>query len=240
MPQLLRGVGDPPDAAPGAHVGVARAGDLPVPFAYWVPAGYEARRAAPLVVLLHGAGQPETDLIARRFVRELADATGAVVLAPGGDDRDAGAMLAALDAAQAALAPALALDSRRRYLGGFSNGVYAAYHAVARQPQGCAGFLGIAGFLRGEDAPAVGLRLRGGGRLVIGAGDEVIGAATVRANVRHLRGAGVYARYYEVAGAPHAWRPLEAAIARAWRDMLAGVTNVENDGLGTVSDRGLS
>jgi hypothetical protein len=47
---------------------------------------------------------------------------------------------------------------------------------------------------------------------------------------------GIFARYYEVAGAPHALRPLEAAIARAWRDMLAGVTSIDNDGLGSVTE----
>ncbi len=208
-----------------------------MPFAYWVPAGYDARRPAALLVLLHGASQPESDLIARRFVRELADATGTVVLAPGGDDRDADAMFAALDASQAALATGLALDPRRRYVGGFSNGVFSAYHAVARDARGYAGFIGIAGFLRGEDARAVGRRLHGqGAYLVIGANDEVIGTAAVRSSVRTLRGAGVYARYYEVPGAPHALRPLEATIARAWHDMLSGVTSIENDGLGTVSE----
>ena len=237
VPQLLRGSGDPLDAAPGAHAGVAKAGTLPLPFAYWIPAGYDARRPAALVVLLHGASQPESDLIARRFVRELADATGTIVLAPGGDDRDADAMLAALDASQAALGAAVALDPHRRYLSGFSNGVFSAYHAAARDARGYAGLLGIAGFLRREDVRAVGRRLHGqGAYLVIGTNDEVIGADAVRSNVRALRGMGVFARYYEVPGAAHALRPLEAAIARAWRDMLAGVTSIDNDGLGTVSD----
>ncbi len=237
VPQVLRGSGDAPSTAPGAHAGVAQAGSLPVPFAYWVPAGYDARRPAALVVLLHGASQPESDLIARRFLRELADATGTVVLAPGGDDRDADAMLASLDAAQTALGTGLALDPRRRYIGGFSNGVFSAYHAVARGARGYAGFLGIAGFLRGDDARAVGRRLHGqGAYLVIGSADEVIGTAAVRASVRALRGLGVFARYYEVAGAPHALRPLETTIARAWRDMLSGVTSIENDGLGTVTE----
>jgi hypothetical protein len=45
----------------------------------------------------------------------------------------------------------------------------------------------------------------------------------------------VYARYYEVAGAPHALSPLDNAIAHAWRDMLAGVNSLDNDGLGTVT-----
>ena len=230
---LLRGVGDPVDAAPGAHAGLARAGDAPVPFAYWVPAGYDARRPAPLVVLLHGAGEPETDVIARRFLRELADATGTVVLAPGGDDRDGDAMAAGLEAAEAALSPALALDPHRRYLGGISRGVFGAFHAVARAARPPAGFLGIAGVLDDADAAAVERRLRGkGAYLVIGSRDEAFGTAPVRANVRTLRAAGVRARYYEVPGAVHGLGPNATGIVRAWHDMLDGVVTVPNDGLG--------
>jgi hypothetical protein len=127
------------------------------------------------------------------------------VLAPGGDDRDADAMLAALDASQAALAAGVPTNPRRRYVGGFCNGVFSAYHAVARDRRGYAGFFGIAGFLRGDDARAVGRRLHGeGAYLVISANDEVIGTAS---------------------------------IARAWHDMLAGVTSTDDDGLGSVGER---
>ncbi len=232
VPELLRGVSDPIGATPGAHVGLARAGDAPVPFAYWVPAGYDPRRPAPLVVLLHGAGEPESDVIARRFLRELADATGTVVLAPGGEDRDGDAMAAGLEAAEAALSPALALDPKRRYLGGISRGVFGAFHAVTRAAEAPAGFLGIAGVLDDADAAAVERRLRGKGvYLVIGSRDEAFGTAPVRANVRALRAAGVRARYYEVPGAVHGLGPNATGIVRAWHDMLAGVT-VPDDGLG--------
>lgn len=64
----------------------------------------------------------------------------------------------------------------------------------------------------------------------------MLGTAAVRASVRALRGQGVYPRYYEAAGAPHAPRPRETTIARAWRDMLSGVTSIDNDDLGTVSE----
>lgn len=236
VPALLRGTPPPLDAAPGGHIGIVRAGGHDEPFAYWVPRGYDARKPAPLVVLVHGATQPETDLVARSFFRELADASGAVLLAPGGEDRDAEAMLRSLDAAEHALAAAVPTDPRRRYAGGFSNGVYCAYHAVAVQGEQYAGFLGIAGFMLREDVRAVGLRLYGeGAYIVIGADDRVIGVPAVRSNVRALRSAHVFARYYEVPGAPHALRPLYPAIARAWNDMLSGNTKIENDGLGGVN-----
>ena len=237
VPALLYGTAPPLDAAPGAHVGLVRAGNHDEPFAYWVPRGYDPRKPGPLVVLVHGATQPETDVIARAFFRDLADASGAVILAPGGEDRDADAMLRSLDASERALAAAVPTDVRRRYAGGFSNGVFCAYHAVAVQGRPYAGFLGIAGFMLRDDVRAVGLRLNGeGAYLVIGAEDRVIGTAVVRSNVRVLRSEHVYARYYEVPRAPHALRPLYATIAKAWNDMLAGVTTIEKDGLGGVSD----
>jgi predicted esterase len=236
VPALVSGTPPPLDAAPGGHVGIVHAGGHDEPFAYWVPRGYDPRKPAPLVVLVHGATQPETDLVARSFFRDLADASGAVLLAPGGEDRDPEAMLRSLDAAEHALAAAVPTDPRRRYAGGFSNGVFCAYHAVAVQGQPYAGFLGIAGFVLREDVHAVGLRLYGeGAYIVIGADDRVIGVPAVRSNVRALRTAHVYARYYEVPGAPHALRPLYPAIAKAWNDMLSGNTKIDNDGLGGVN-----
>jgi hypothetical protein len=237
VPALLTGTAPPLDAAPGAHAGIARAGDHDEPFAYWVPRGYDPRKPGPLVTLLHGATQPETDLVARAFFRDLADATGAVLLAPGGDDRDADAMARSVEAAQRAVAPVVASDPRRSYIGGFSNGVFCAYHTVAIQRQRYAGFLGIAGFVRRDDLRAVGAQLSGEGAYIVeGADDTIISPPVVRATVRMLRGQHVYARYYEVARAPHALRPLYAAIAKAWNDMLAGVTRIDDDGLGGVSD----
>jgi predicted esterase len=210
--------------APGAHAGVARAGGRDEPFAYWIPAGYDARAPGPLVVLFHGAIQPETDLIARRFFGGLADASGAIVLAPGGNDRDADAMARSLDAAERALHRVVAWDAKRRYVGGFSNGVFGAFHAVALQGGPCAGFLGIEGIMLPVDLRGVTLRLdTRAAFLVTGTGDTVIPSARVRDVVAMLRKEQVPARLYEVPGAPHGLRALYPAIARAWREMLAGV-----------------
>jgi len=240
VPALLSGTAPALDAAPGAHVGIVRAGDHDEPFEYWVPRNYDARKPPPLVVLLHGRGQPETDIVARAFFRDLADRTGTVLLAPGGDDRDANAMARSTDAAERAIARAVPTDARRRYAGGFSNGVYCAYHLVATGAGPFAGFLGIAGVLRPLDTRGAGLGLAGeGAYLVIGSDDTVIGTSAVRSSVRRLRAEHVYARYYEVARAPHALRPLYSTIAAAWSDMLAGVTEIPNDGLGIVSDTGV-
>jgi hypothetical protein len=211
-----------PTAAPGAHVGVVRAGARDTGFAYWVPAGYDSRHPGPLVVLFHGAIQPETDLVARAFFRDLADASGAVILAPGGDDRKPDEMAASLEAAERVLHPAVAWDPARRYVGGFSNGVFDAFHAIAiQQREPCAGFLGIAGFMLPADADGVGMQLSGRRAVMVsGAADKTIPTATVRKVVSMLLARQVDARLESVPNAGHSLRALYPAIAGAWREVV--------------------
>jgi predicted esterase len=233
VPALLASAAPALTAAPGAHAGIARAGagrgGRDEAFAYWIPAGYDPRAPGPLVVLFHGAIQPETDLVARAFFRGLADASNAILLAPGGNDRDADAMLRSLEAAERALRPVIAWDAKRRYLGGFSNGVFGAFHAVALQNAPCAGFLGIAGYMVPTDLHGVSTHLDvHGAFLVTGTYDTVIPSSEVRKVADSLRRERVPARLYEVPGAPHGLRALYPAIARAWRDMLAGVTKSDD------------
>jgi predicted esterase len=229
VPALLASGAPALSAAPGAHASIVRAGRRDEAFAYWVPAGYDARTPGPLVVLFHGAIQPETDLVARAFFRDLADASNAILLAPGGNDRDADAMLRSLDAAERALRPVVAWDAKRRYLGGFSNGVFGAFHAVALQNAPCAGFLGIAGVMQPGDLHGVTIRLdTHAAFLVTGTYDRIIPSSEVHKVVDNLRRERVPARLYEVPGAPHGLRALYPAISRAWHDMLAGVTKSDD------------
>ncbi|MBV8531448.1 MAG: hypothetical protein JO104_09030, partial [Candidatus Eremiobacteraeota bacterium] len=54
------------------------------PVAVYVPRGYAANRAAPLIVLLHGHPQSETQLLAQPYVAQLAERTNTIVIAPWG------------------------------------------------------------------------------------------------------------------------------------------------------------
>ncbi len=237
VPALLGGAPPALEATPGAHVGLARVGNRYEPFAYWVPHGYTPRTPAPLVLLLHGTTQAENDFVARAFFRDLADASGAVLLAPGGDERDVDAMARSTAAAQRALAAVVAIDPHRRYAGGYSNGVSCAFHAVATLHEPFAAILAISGVVHAVDLRAVGVQLANEGAYVVeGGGDHVIGVPAVRATVRVLRARHVYARYYEDPRGAHELRPLYETIARAWDDMFAGVTAIPDDGLGQVTD----
>lgn len=230
---LLEGTTPPLDAAPGAHAGIAE-GET---FAYYIPRGYDPRRAAPLVVFFHGHTQPETDLIARRAITDVADETGVVILAPGGDDTDLPAIRRSARAALGALAPLVKTDPGRRYAAGYSNGVFDAFNAYATDG-GYVALLGIAGIARREDAAAIGRRLAGSPvYLLAGGHDRVIPRDAVKSVVRGLRRQGIFARYYETPEATHALTSHAAAFSRAWHDMLAGITRLDNDGLGDVTER---
>ena len=116
-----------PDArpqAPGLRAlegGRGRAGLL------YVPAGYSPDRAAPLVVLLHGAGADARAGLAPLL--HLADEAGTVLLAPEARGRtwDAilganGADVASVDALLRQVLDRFAIDPSRVAAGGFSDG----------------------------------------------------------------------------------------------------------------------
>ncbi|MDQ6826093.1 MAG: hypothetical protein M3Z14_02695, partial [Candidatus Eremiobacteraeota bacterium] len=54
------------------------------PFALYIPRSYRPEPAQTLVVLLHGNGQTESELLGAPYFRKLADDTGTVILAPFG------------------------------------------------------------------------------------------------------------------------------------------------------------
>jgi predicted esterase len=94
---------------------------------FFVPAAYDARRPAPLVVMLHGAGGEGERTMAS--ARALADAAGVVLLVPPSRGPTWDVLLGAygsdvqfVDAALAAAFARCAVDPARVALGGFSDG----------------------------------------------------------------------------------------------------------------------
>ena len=95
----------------------------------YVPAAYRAEHPAPLVVLLHGAGEDARDGLA--LLRGQADGAGLILLAPGsrGPTWDAivgrgryGADVAAIDQALEQTFSRYAVDPARVAVGGYSDG----------------------------------------------------------------------------------------------------------------------
>jgi phospholipase/carboxylesterase len=111
-------------AAPGLHsLGLTRDRDALI----YIPTSYRAHHAAPLAVMLHGAGGVAQHGIS--LMEALADAAGLVVLAPASRDqtwdviRDAfGADVKLIDEALAATFERCAVDTQRLAVGGFSDG----------------------------------------------------------------------------------------------------------------------
>ncbi len=115
---------------PASPVGLRPLGpDAPRDGYLYVPAAYRAGRPAPLVVLLHGAGEDARDGLA--LLRGQADGGGLILLAPGsrGPTWDAivsrghyGLDVAAIDRALEQTLSRYAVDPTRLAIGGYSDG----------------------------------------------------------------------------------------------------------------------
>jgi len=95
----------------------------------YVPAGYRGRRPAPLVLLLHGAGEDARDGLA--LLRQQADEAGLILLAPSsrGPTWDLilgrgryGRDVAGIDEALGRVFSSYAVDPGRVAVGGYSDG----------------------------------------------------------------------------------------------------------------------
>jgi predicted esterase len=198
------------------------------PLAVVVPRTYRATPATPLIVFLRERGESEAGLASRHEVRELAEATGAIIAAPyarGRAEYNDAATQDVLDATRA-IADAFAIDSHRVYIAGFSNGGMAAFHVVGSAPGHYTSLLSVAGALEVSDreAAAAGLRDRHA-YVVAGARDDIVPVAHARDTAGFLRSRGVDVSYYEEPNGKHALRTLAPALKSAWHDMLAGASH---------------
>ena len=194
------------------------------PLAIYVPATRPPSAAAPLVVMLRGRGETESDILSRSDIRALAEGSGAIVVAPYArgqaryDARATQDVLDALDAAQRSFS----IDGRRVYIAGYSMGGIAAFHVAAAASDRFTAILSVVGAL--EPADRAGMRHFGSKPVYVvnAQHDEYIPAAAGQASVNYLRGVGIPTMYYESAGT-HALRSVAPAMTQAWHDMFAGV-----------------
>jgi predicted esterase len=195
------------------------------PLAVYVPASYAPNSAAPLIVFLHGKGESEADVAADAQLEALADATGALVVAPyaGGSDMLADANVGALYQVLAATESAFSIDKRRVYLAGNSLGGFAAFKALANHPESWTAMLVIEGAVAQNDSDAVAGHVKGKPiYLVAGTDDESIKAPYMRQLADWLRRNGALVTYYEQPGGTHSLASVGPILNRAWRDMLSG------------------
>lgn len=186
----------------------------------YVPSGYRARQAAPLLVMLHGAGGNAGQSIG--LARGLADRLGFLLLAPKSrasswdiiSNRSYGADVAGLDSALQEVFATYSIDRKRVALGGFSDG---ATYALSLGLINGDLFSDIFAFAPGFMAPG---RLRGKPRIFIshGRADRVLPIdSTSRRIVPELKRAGYRVEYEEFAGG----HEIPDRIARRFLETLA-------------------
>ena len=187
----------------------------------YVPSGYRPGRAAPLLVMLHGAGGHPRHSIA--LARDHAERLGFIVLAPKSraatwdviSGRSFGPDVGALDSALAEVFADYSVDPKRVALGGFSDG---ASYALSLGLINGRLFSHIFAFAPGFVAPG---REQGRPRIFIshGKADRVLPIdATSRRIVPELKRAGYQPTYEEFAGG----HEVPDRIARRFFEALAG------------------
>ena len=207
------------------------------PVAVYVPSSYSPARPAPLVVLLHGRPQSETQLIAPPYVAELAERSGAIVVAPWGrgyyDFRGSvGDVYDALDAATRAFS----IDPRRRYLAGYSMGGFSVFEIAPARPQVWAAVMSVAGALLGSDSQRLVATMRRTPFYVLtGSADESIPTQFPTATAAFLQSAGMDVSFYSEPGGIHRLITLLPILTQAWNDMLHGVVRAPQNALGSLS-----
>jgi len=206
------------------------------PVAVYVPRGYQPGKPAPLIVFLHGRPQPESQLLAPPYVAQLADATGAIVVAPWGrgyyDFRQSSQDV--YDAASAAR-EAFTIDPRKVFLAGYSMGGFAVYEVAALHPDVWSAVMSIAGALLGSNAQRVVSAMpRTPFYVLTGTADDSIPTQYPMATAGFLRSAGIEVSFYSLHGATHRLITLLPILAQAWNDMLHGIVRAPPESFGVM------
>ena len=195
------------------------------PIAAYVPNSYVPGRKAPLIVFLHGRLQSESSLIAGKYVEDLAEETGTIVVAPYGRGYyDFGGSESDVYDALAAATQAFSIDPRKRYLAGYSMGGFSVYAVAPIHPDRWSAVMSIAGALLGSRSNEVTAMLpRTPFYILTGAKDQNIPTQYPTTTAVFLRSAGIPVTFYSDPEATHRLYTLRNLLARAWNDMENGV-----------------
>lgn len=224
--QLLARKRLPLDAAPGVHARfvVSSADGSWQPVAVFVPSSY-GKAAAPLAVFLHGHPQTETELLGLAQLRDLAERTGTVAIAPYGRGYYDfhGIAAADVDDAVTAAVGAYRTDGRRRYLVGYSMGGFSVFEIAQRSAASWRAIMCISGALLGHDVSAVRQTMSSlPYYFVTGADDESIPTKYTQTSAAYLDSVGMQTSLYVEPGGHHRLATLRGSLAAAWIDMHDG------------------
>ena len=185
-----------------------------IPYALFVPSGYDPASPAPLMVSLHGAGRQYDWLMNYAGFLDRAERNGYVVVTPlgytrrggygyrGDSEQDRRAEQDVMNVFRL-VTDELAIDEDRIYLWGHSMGGAGTYYLASRYPDIWAGLAAVAGGSMTADyvdADAI----RHIPFLVIqGSEDRVVPASRARESVAKMRGLGMQHLYIEIPGGDH-------------------------------------
>jgi dienelactone hydrolase len=207
------------------------------PVAVYVPSTYAPGRPAPLIVLLHGHPQSETELLAPPYIARLAEQTGTIVVAPWGrgyyDFR--GSIADVYDALHAAQR-AFSIDPRRRFLAGYSMGGFSVFEVAPAHADEWSAVMCIAGALLGSDAGRVVASMRTKPFYVLtGSADDSIPTQYPTVTAAFLQSAGIDVSFYSQPGGIHRLVTLLPILTLAWNDMLHQVVRSPPPATGNVT-----
>ncbi|HEX3672592.1 MAG TPA: hypothetical protein VHT92_12890 [Candidatus Cybelea sp.] len=195
------------------------------PVAVYVPRGYTPGRPTPLIVMLHGQPQSETQLLASSPMAPLADAAGAIVVAPWGRGyydfrRSSSDVYDALHEA----ARAFSIDRRKQYLVGYSMGGFAVFEVAPIHADEWTAVMCIAGSLLGSDSERLlALMPRTPFYILTGSADESIPTRYPTSTAAFLSASGLDVSFYSQSGGTHRLASLMPILSQSWNDMLSGI-----------------
>ncbi|MFY9664870.1 MAG: hypothetical protein WAL67_04815 [Candidatus Cybelea sp.] len=207
------------------------------PVAVYVPSGYAPGNPTPLIVLLHGHPQSETQLLAPPYVARLAEANKSIVVAPWGrgyyDFRgSASDVYDALDAAT----HAFTIDPRKRFLAGYSMGGFSVFEVAPLHPDDWSAVMSIAGALLGSDSSRLlALMPRTPFYVLTGSADDSIPTQYPTATAIFLHNEGLDVSFYSQPGGKHRLATLMPILTQAWNDMLHEIVRAPPAAVGKIT-----
>lgn len=207
------------------------------PVAVYVPRDYAPNRPAPLIVMLHGHPQSESQLLAPPYIAALAERTGTIVVAPWGrgyyDFRGSGSDV--YDALHEAV-HAFTIDPRKRYLAGYSMGGFSVFEIAPMHADEWSAVMCIAGALLGSDSPHLLAAMpRTPFYVLTGSADESIPTKYPAATAVFLHASGLDVSFYSEPGGIHRLVTLLPILSQAWSDMLHEIVRAPPQSLGNLT-----
>jgi predicted esterase len=206
------------------------------PVAVYVPASYSPGRPTPLIVLLHGRPQSETQLLGPPYFTRLAEQTGTILIAPWGRGyyNFRGSASDVYDALHAATR-AFTIDSRKTFLAGYSMGGFSVFEVGPEHPNAWSAVMCIAGAMLGSDSQRVIAMMRTIPFYILtGSADASIPTQYPSATAAYLQAQGFDVSFYSQPGGIHRLVTLLPILTDAWIDMLHQIVRAPPEGFAAM------